>query len=139
MYKKCCHVSWVVINRIGGARTEAKKALNQAQVAPSQSVTIDVEIPNEWSAAVISVKATYHQSATQGIRVLWLYSPDGTNFDSEEDAVAQGNYYDLSFAAGATRQATVLIAALAPYVRVVVRNMDTAYAATVDAWWWLLR
>ena len=73
------------------------------------------------------------------MRVRWLYSPDGTNFDSVEDAEAQGNYEDLSFAAGETRQRTVLVPIFLPYVKVQVVNLDTSVSVTVDAWTTLMR
>jgi len=56
-----------------------------------------------------------------------------------EDAEAQGNYEDLSFAAGATRVRTILIPLFQPYVKVQVVNLDSSYAVTVDAWKTLLR
>jgi len=71
--------------------------------------------------------------------VRWLFSPDRTNYDTPEDAEAQGNYYDLSFAAGSTRQATILIAAFSNSVKVQVVNKDTAYAVTVNMWSLMLR
>ena len=70
---------------------------------------------------------------------MWLYSPDGVNYDSLDDAVALNNYHDLSFAAGATRQATILIPVLTPYVRVVVVNKDPTYASTISVWTLALR
>ena len=73
------------------------------------------------------------------MRVRYLYSPDGVNFDSPEDAEAAGNYEDLSFVAGATRIRTILIPILQSYVKVQVVNLDTSYAVTVDAWRTLLR
>jgi hypothetical protein len=101
--------------------------------------TVDVAQTDGYSALVVTVKATYDANATQGVRVRWLYSPDGTNFDSVEDAEAQGNYEDLSFSAGATRVRTILIPLFQPYVKVQIVNLDTSYAVTVDAWRTLMR
>ena len=92
-----------------------------------------------WSAVVVTVKATYDASATAGVRVRWLYSPDGTNFDSPEDAEAQGNYEDLTFSAGATRQRTIVVPIFQPYVKIQIVNQDTSYAVTIDAWTTLMR
>lgn len=94
---------------------------------------------NGYSALVVTVRATYDASATAGVRVRWLYSPDGTNFDSVEDAEAQGNYEDLSFSAGAIRQRTVLIPIFADNVKIQIVNLDGTYAVTVDAWTLLVR
>jgi len=92
-----------------------------------------------YSAVVVAVKAGYDPNATAGVRVRWLYSPDGSNFDSPEDAEAEGNYEDLTFSAGKTRQRTVLIPIMAPYVKVQIVNMDSTYSVVVDVWKWLFR
>ena len=83
---------------------------------------------------LVIVKATYDANATAGVRVRWLYSPDGTNYDSPEDAENQGNYKDLTFAAGATRQRTVLIPILTDNIRVQIVNLDSSYSVSVDVW-----
>lgn len=87
-----------------------------------------------YSAIIVTVKATYNSAATAGVRIRWLYSPDGTNYDSTEDAEDQGNYEDLTFSAGATRQRTVLIPALTDYVRIQIVNLDTSVSVMVDVW-----
>jgi len=134
-----------------------RQAINGSNITPtratpvqelsSQSITaggtaeftVDDTKTDGYSAMVITVKATYNASATAGVRVRWLYSPDGTNFDTVEDAEDQGNYEDLSFAAGESRQRTVLIPIFSPYVKVQIVNQDTSYAVTVDAWRTLMR
>jgi len=132
--------------------TELRDALKPTRTTPvqelsSQSIigggtaefTVDNTETEGFSALVVTVKATYDASATAGVRVRWLYSPDGSNFDSVEDAEDASNYEDLSFTVGATRQRTVLIPLLQPYVKVQVVNLDSSYAVTVDAWRTLLR
>jgi len=101
--------------------------------------TVDASETDGFSGLVVTVKATYDSSATQGVRVRWVYSPDGTNFDTVEDAEDQNNYEDLTFTAGATRERTILIPIYQPYVKVQVVNLDTSYAVTVDAWSTLMR
>jgi len=101
--------------------------------------TVDATETDGFSALVVTVKATYDASATQGVRVRYLYSPDGTNFDSPEEAEAAGNYEDIGLAAGASRIRTVLIPLFMPYVKVQVVNLDTSYAVVVDAWRVLMR
>jgi len=92
-----------------------------------------------YSAVVVTVRATYDASATSGVRVRWLYSPDNTNFDSPEDVEDAGNYTDLTFSAGATRQRTVLIPLLQKYTKVQIVNQDASYAVKVSAWKVLIR
>ena len=101
--------------------------------------TVDAAQTDGFSALVVTAKATYNASATQGVRIRWLYSPNGTSFDTVEDAEAAGNYEDLSFAAGETRIKTILIPLFQPYVKVQVVNLDTSYAVIVDAWRTLMR
>ena len=96
--------------------------------------TVDNTETDGFSALVVTVKATYNASATAGVRVRWLYSPDGSNFDSVEDAEDASNYEDLSFSAGATRIRTILIPIFMPYVKVQVVNLDSSYSVVVDAW-----
>ena len=93
----------------------------------------------KYSAIIVTVKATYDPSATAGVRVRWLYSPNGADYDSPEDAEDQGNYEDLTFAAGKTRQRTVVIPIALPYVKVQIVNLDSAYPVTVDVWKTLVR
>lgn len=113
--------------------------LSAVSIAAGGVQNIDKSALDGYSAVIVTVKATYDAAATAGVRVRWLYSPDGTNYDSPEDAVDAGNYEDLTFAAGATRMRTILIPVFQPYVRIQVVNLDGTYAVTVDAWTVLLR
>jgi len=121
------------------SRSQATQDLNNYVLNPSSSVEINKANLDGWSAIIASVKVTYSANATSGIRVRWLYSPNGSDFDSTEEADAQGNYYDLTFTAGATRQTTILIPILTPYVKISVFNKDTAYSCTLDVWTLTLR
>jgi len=115
-------------------RTTPTQDLSGASIAAGGVQNIDKLGLNNYAALVVIVKATYDPSATAGVRVRWLYSPDGTNYDSPEDAEDQGNYKDLTFAAGATRQRTVLIPILTDNIRVQIVNLDSSYSVTVDVW-----
>jgi len=108
-------------------------------ISAGGSQDIDKSDLDGYSALVVTVRATYDAAATTGVRVRWLYSPDGTNYDTVEDAEAQGNYEDLSFAAGETRQRTAIVPIFAPYVKIQVVNLDTSAPVTVDAWTTLMR
>jgi len=129
----------VVDESLQPARSMPEQVLSGVSISAGGTQEFTVSDTDGYSAVVVTVKATYDASATAGVRVQWLYSPDGTNFDSVEDAEAEGNYVDLSFAAGETRQRTVLIPILQPYMKVQVVNQDTSYAVTVDAWSTLMR
>jgi len=123
---------------IKGERTEPERVLS-AQTIDAASASEFVVRGEGYSAVVVTVKASYDASATAGVRVRWLYSPDNTNFDSPEDAEDAGNYSDLTFSAGATRQRTVLIPLLQKYTKVQIVNQDASYAVKVDAWKVLMR
>ena len=121
------------------ARSTPTQVLTAQIIPAGDKAEFIVSGGNGYSAVVVTIKATYDSSATTGVRVRWLYSPDGANFDSVDDAEAQGNYSDLSFSAGATRQRTVLIPLFQPYVKVQIVNQDTSYSVAVDAWETFLR
>jgi len=131
------------INESGATPTRATpvQELSSQSIAAGEAAefTVDDTKTDGYSALVVTVKATYNASATAGVRIRWLYSPDGTNFDTVEDAEDQGNYEDLSFAAGESRQRTVLVPIFSPYVKVQIVNQDTSYAVIVDAWRTLMR
>ena len=120
-------------------REEPVKALDSATVDPSGTKEVSIEVPNGYSAVAVTVKAAYHESASTGVRIRWLYSPDGTSYDSPEDAEAQGNFEDMTFEAGKERQRTVLIPAVTSYIKVQVINRDSSYPATVTLWYLRLR
>jgi len=141
-----------VLSQLDITLSQLRDALKPTRTAPVQVLsseqilaggvaefTVDASETDGFSALVVAVKATYDPSATQGVRVRWLYSPDGVNFDSAEDAEVAGNYEDLSFIAGATRVRTILIPLFMPHVKVQVVNLDTSYPVTVDAWRVLMR
>jgi len=115
-------------------RTHPESDLSGETIPAGEVKNIDKSGLNGYSALVVIVKASYDPSATAGVRVRWLYSPDGSNYDSPEDAEDQGRYKDLTFAAGETRQRTLLIPVLADNVRIQIVNLDSSYAVTVDVW-----
>lgn len=101
--------------------------------------TITKTAQRSYGVLVVAVQAIYNAAATAGVRVRWLYSPDSINFDSIEDAEAQGQYYDLSFTAGQTKQATILIPVFSPVIAVQIVNQDSNYPVTVNVWSWYMR
>ncbi|MHC1622962.1 MAG: hypothetical protein ACXQTR_00020 [Candidatus Methanospirareceae archaeon] len=115
-------------------RSSPEQVLTSQSIGAGDKAEFTVSDTDGYSAIVVTVKATYDSSATQGIRVRWLYSSNGTDFDSEEDAEDQGNYVDLTFSAGATRQRTVLIPILSDFIRIQIVNLDSSVSVTVDAW-----
>ena len=116
------------------ARSPATQVLSGKSISASSTENLDLSGLDGYSAVIIIVKATYDGSATSGVRVRWLYSPDGSNFDSTDDAEDAGNYEDLTFSAGATRQRTILIPILSDDLRVQIANQDDSKAVTVSAW-----
>jgi len=100
---------------------------------------IDKTDLNGWSAIIITVKVTYGTSPLNGVRVLWLYSQDGTNYDTENEALRRGNYEDIGYTPSAVEQGTIVVPIFTPYVRIRIRNLDTANNVTIDAWTTLLR
>lgn len=110
---------------------ESLGTLFEGTIGAGGTKDIVIEVPSGYSAVLVTVRATYDASATSGVRVRWLYSQDNSDYDSPEDAEDQGNYEDLTFEAGKTRQRTVLIPALTDFIKVQVVNLDTSYPVAV--------
>jgi phosphoribosylformylglycinamidine (FGAM) synthase-like enzyme len=115
-------------------REETVKVLDEASVPAGGVNEFTVSSLAEHSALILTVKATYNAAATAGVRVRWLYSADNVNFDSPEDAESAGNYEDLTFLAGASRQRTVVVPLFQPYVKIQIVNKDVSYSVTVSCW-----
>jgi len=128
-----------VLSGLQPARSETEHVLESETVAAGGVRDFVISDSNGYSAIVLTVKATYDASATQGVRVRWLYSPNGSDYDSEDAAEAEGQYNDIAFTTGATKVETVLIPLFQPYVKVQVVNLDSSYAVVVDAWTTKLR
>jgi len=122
------------LDEIKPARAAPVQELSAVSIPASDKAEFTVTNTDGYSAVAVTVKSTYDALATAGARVRWLYSPDGTNFDSEDDAESAGNYEDLTFSAGSTRVRTTLVPLFQPFVRVQIVNLDTSYACVVDAW-----
>jgi hypothetical protein len=120
-------------------REETVKVLDDVVISAGGLTEFAVLSSSRHSALILTVKATYSPSATSGVRVRWLYSPDSVNFDSVEDAEAAGNYEDLSFSPGTTRQRTLVIPLLQPHVKIQVVNRDPFHPVTVSCWRTMVR
>jgi len=106
--------------------------LSAYTLAAGGTVTVDIGPITNRTGIMILLRVTYNAAATAGVRIRWLYSHDGVSFDTPEDADAEGNYFEPSFTAGATRQRSTVIAFVSPYVRLSLVNLDPTYAVTVD-------
>ncbi len=109
------------------------------ETIPKGGVLEKVIQRNGYTVLFFTIRVTYDANATKGVRVRWLYSTDGVNYDSEEDAEAEGNYIDLSFASGATRQRTIVIPMFQNYVKIQIINLDGSYPVTINEAWILLQ
>jgi len=127
------------LKKLLATRENVSQELSSYSIEAGGMAEISKSGLSSYTAIVVTVKATYNANATAGVRVRWLYSPDGTSYDSPEDAEDAGNYEDLTFEAGKTRQRTILIPIYAPYVKIQIVNLDSSYAVTVDVWTILMR
>jgi hypothetical protein len=120
---------------IGGAKSIAK-ILEAFPIPEGGSRDVEVEVPDGYTGMLITCRVSYAMGANGGARLVWLYSQDGVSFDDEDEAIAEGNFVDMGLAPGATRQRSVILAALPRFVRIRVRNTSTAANTpmTVDLW-----
>ena len=106
---------------IGTATTKTNIAASGSATSSAQDVSTGIGIN-------VSIQATYDSSATAGVKVLVLTSPDNSNFDTDDDAYA---VFYPSFTAGATVQATIPVGPEVKYFKVKVVNLDGSYAVSV--------
>jgi hypothetical protein len=125
--------------KLAPVREETVKVLDGVSVSAGGVNEFTVSSLAKHSALILTVKATYNASATAGVRVRWLYSADNVSFDSPEDAESAGNYEDLTFSAGASRQRTIVVPLFQPYVKIQIVNKDASYSVTVSCWRTMMR
>ena len=130
---------YTIIDTLKPTRAQLTKEIEAYSLDPNSIYELIVSNLDTYSVLIVVVKATYDPNASNGVRVRWLYSPDGSNFDSIEDAEAEGNYCDLTFSAGSTRQRTIIIPIFTDYIKVQIINLDSSYPVTLDVWTLLMR
>ena len=85
---------------------------------------------NGYKNLAITIKATYASTARLPVYIEAYFSSDNTNYDTDSDFI-----FIHPFKAGETRQKTYVIPSPYPYVKLVIKNNDTANEVTVDAWY----
>jgi hypothetical protein len=119
------------------AKTQLKQPLliiNVSSIAAGGEAHNDIDTGKIKSAA-LTVSVTYGSTATSGVRVYILASPDNFTTVDSENTTDAFTYFEPSFSAGATRIKTVNLDLLPRYVRVLVRNLDSSVATgAVKVW-----
>jgi len=123
-----------VVEVLKHVRGTPSKDLDNYVLDPGGIVEVVKGDLDGWVGLAVTVRATYSTDASNGVRVRWLFSPDGSNFDTPEDAEVEGNYVDLTFSPGVIRQRTIMFTITTPYVKIQVVNLDTSYSVTVSMW-----
>jgi len=113
---------------------DTKAHLSDYSLSAGSTKSIEIGPITERTGMIVTIKASYAADATKGVRVRLLYSPDGINYDSNEDADAAGNYFEPSFSPGTTRQRSEIAAYVSPYIKLAITNLDTVRPATVSLW-----
>jgi len=129
---------WFVV---GGQAFPSKKVLDIAEnlTVPANSyVDSDVVRVSYHNGGQLFVLAEFASGASAGLRVLFLYSADGENWDDEQEAINEGNYIDVGYdeagnfvKAGSSSQRSTVIPIVAPYVKFRFRNLDGANSLVV--------
>lgn len=98
--------------------------------ASAEGIAGDVTLYRLETIAV-TVRVTYHASATVAVRLKLYFSPDDKNYDTVAYA-----YFDVDLSAGETVQETKLVdSPEGGNLRVAVENLDAVYAATAISVW----
>ena len=109
------------------------KIIDVSSIAAGGETHYDMDLLDAREIA-LTVRVTYDANATDGVRVYLLSSPDGVNFDAEDENNAFA-YFDPGFEAGSTVQKTVLVDSLPRYLRILVRNLDSSHTTgAVQVW-----
>jgi len=103
--------------------------LSSFSIAANSIHNVDISVPSGKTGVAITPKITYNSSATSGVKINILYSPDGINYDTDTD-----DSYSHPFTAGESKQKTYTVSAIHPYLRVSISNLDTTYSVTTDLW-----
>lgn len=111
-----------------GAKT-ATEVLDEATIVAGATTALgdcdNIDLSGGPPTLALTIEATYHALATQGIRVHVRSSYDGTNWDTEEWDV-----WDAGFTAGGSIRETKNYDTDPMYVKVLVENLDPAWAVT---------
>ncbi len=106
------------------------KLTSEVTIAASASNTSSVYETKDAQKLAISVKATFHASATKGITVYVYTSPDGDNYDTDELFS-----FEPSFTAGSSIQKTAFFDPDMQEMKVKVTNNDTGQSVTAVSVW----
>lgn len=112
-------------------RTDSKVALSNYSLAGGGAVYVDIEVPDGYNHVIVQVEVVYGANAVNGVRIFWLYSNDGQNFDTRAGARSLNRYIDPIVVAGAHEILTLDIPALSRYVRIFIKNKDDTVTQTV--------
>jgi hypothetical protein len=115
-------------------RTKPEQIITEYTLSPNEIYNISMNNLDTVTAIILFVKAEYTPYATAGIRIRWLYSPDGIHYDTPEEAEASGNYEDIGYVPGNSRQKTIIIPVLAPNLKIQFINLDTQNQVTISVW-----
>ena len=108
-------------------------------VNPNSYIDSDPIEVRGYTGGQISVKATFDSGATAGLRLIYLYSQDGSNWDDEQEAINEGNYTDIGYdesgnfvKAGSSSQRSPIIPIVAPFVIIRFKNLDSTYPVKIN-------
>ena len=120
-------------------RYSPMKILDNVTISAGSHKDIDIIPLDGYSAVALTIQVTFLGSATANTRIYWLYSPDGENYDTIDEATDEGNYVDILAGANVTKQRTSIIPIITRYLRIRVVNQDTSVNITCNAWLTYLR
>jgi hypothetical protein len=120
-------------------KKDKKQELTDEVIAAGQYKDVNIAIPEGYTGMIVTVKASFAATnpTTTGVRIVYMYSYNGTDYDNEDNAVDAGNYEDILIPTGQTsvvRQRSFILAALAPHIKLRVKNLDATNDVTINLW-----
>ena len=110
------------------------KIVNNETISASSYKDVDIVPIDGYSAIGLTIQVTFLGSATGNTRVYYLYSPDGVNYDTTDEAENEGNYVDILAGENVTKQITIIVPIVTRFLRIRILNQDTSVNITCNAW-----
>ena len=109
------------------------------EIYPNDYYETKIDSLVNYDAAILTVKASYYENASNPVEVRWFYSPNDSDFETLEEILDKGQYVKLSVKPGEYAMRTIIIPAYEQSAKVQFLNLDPDYSVYVYYWIRLVR